>query len=182
MGAGCYLCELNYGTIPGKSAGDAVGACKLCGVLACLAHAIRNASRPAYTCGVCVPNLLAAAAVRNLGAGGTPPRPVSGGDDPSPDAPSSYARWALDVDDIEDVIGSLADDRWAWMRDDVEYLQKLLVDPYAPASLRAFAHPGADRARTLMAAAAAFATHLRLPPHELLPELQQVAVDVKRHA
>ena len=49
MGASCYLCERRYDTINGQIGGDAVGACKLCGVFACLAHGMRNANDPAFT-------------------------------------------------------------------------------------------------------------------------------------
>lgn len=181
MGAGCYLCALNYGGIPGQSTGDAVGACKLCGVLACLAHGLRNANRPAWICGCCAPNLLATAAIKHLGAGGSPPQPATGDDGTSPNAPSGYSQWALDINEIDDVIGSLADERWAWMQQDVAYLSRLLAEPETPEALRAFARHGADRARTLMAAAAALATQLRLPPEEMIPALQHVAQNVKRH-
>lgn len=182
MGAGCYLCELNYGTITGRSNGDAVGACKLCGVLACLAHGMRNANRPAYVCGCCVPNLLAVAAVQHLGAEGSSPERPPGDSEPSPDTPSEFTQWALEIRSVDDVIADPTDDRWAWIREDMEYLEKLLVDPEAPALLRAFARPDAYQARALMAAAAAIATKVALPPHEMIPVLQQVAQAVKRYA
>jgi len=183
MGAGCYLCELNYGTMPGKSAGDAAGACKLCGVLACLGHAIRDANRPAYLCGCCVPNLLAAAALNQLRAGDLPPdiAPPPADDEPSPDMPSGYAQWAVDISEVNDAINDLADDRWTWLRADMSYLSKLLEDADAkgPEEVRMFAHPEARRARSLMGAAAAFAVQLNLPPYELTPVLQVVAQDVR---
>jgi hypothetical protein len=179
MGASCYLCEQNYGTITGKDRADAVGACKLCGVLACLAHGIRNPNRPAYVCGCCVPNLLAVAAVKRSGSGESPTRTPPSDTEPSPDAPSGFSQWAREISKVEDVIGDLADEHWAWLRDDMEYLSRLFVNPRAPAALRAYARSDADQARALMAAAAAIATKMNLPAHEMIPVLQQVAQSVK---
>lgn len=180
MGAGCYLCEKKYDPIPGNRIGDAVGACKLCGVLACLAHGMRSASRPAYICGCCVPNLLAVAAVKHLGTGDSPLQPSPSGDKPSPDTPSGFSQWAIDISKVDDVISDLAHDRWKWLRDDTEYLSRLLGQPGSKVSaVLAFARPDADQARDLMAAAAAFATHLRLPPDEMILVLQQVGLDVR---
>lgn len=179
MGAACYLCELNYGTIPDHGRGDAVGACKLCGVLACLAHGVRNKSRPAYICGCCAPNLLTAAAHKAGGAAAPPARPPDAGD-PAGDLPSGFAIWARDIEDVSDVITDLADDHWAWLRDDMDYLSRLLAGTELPADLRAYARPEAARARVLMAAAAALAVRLELPERELLPELQRVALEVRR--
>ena len=182
MSAGCYLCEMNYAALTGRNIGDAVGACNLCGVLACLAHGMRDANRPAYVCGCCVPNLLAAAAVRLLDPVEMDPQTSPGDLQQLPDTPSRFSQWALDIDKVDDVIGDLADDRWAWIQQDMEYLLKLLVSPEAPAALRAFARPGADQARDLITAAAAIATKLNLPSHEMSPVLRQVAQGVRRYA
>jgi len=188
MSAACYLCELNYDTITGQSRGDAVGTCKLCGVLACLAHGMRNPNRPAYVCGCCVPNLLAAAAVRILGQGDSsvPRSPISpsapGDHDALPDPPSGFSEWALTIGAVDDVIGDLADDHWAWLHEDIAYLSKFLAAGDAPTALRAFAHPDAEPARVLMAAAVAIATKLNLPAHEMSPALQPVAQLVQLNA
>ncbi len=178
MGAGCYLCESGYGYIPDTAPGDAVGACKLCGVLACLAHGVRNKSRPAYVCGCCVPNLLAAAAALTLPMnppGGVPP-PTGQTDhgEPPGDQPSSFVRWTREVNQADDVIGDLAEPRWEQLRDRMAYFSRWLAGAEAPAILRGYSHPGAEQARILMAAAIAFASELELPGHELLPALQEV--------
>lgn len=180
MGAACYLCELKYGSIPGQSPGDAVGACKLCGVLACLAHGMRDKSRPAYVCGCCVVGLLTVAAGKKSGGAGAPPVRPPDDNGPSTDLPSGFSLWARDIDDVEDVIDDLADERWTWMRNDAAYLSGLLAGPDTPADLRAYARPGAAKARSLMAAAVALATQLNLPEHELLPALQRVVLEVRR--
>ncbi|WP_297649471.1 hypothetical protein [Hydrogenophaga sp.] len=184
MGAACYLCEHQYGLIPGQSAGDAVGACKLCGVLACLAHGMRDKSRPAYVCGCCVVGLLTVAAGKTSGgAGDSPagPGPGAGDDrDPTEGTPSGFAIWAQGIEDVEDLIGDLAEERWTWLRHDATYLSELLAGPDTPASLKAYARPGAARARALMGAAAALATQLNLPESELAPALQHVVQEVRR--
>jgi hypothetical protein len=177
MGAACYLCEMNYGTIPGHSPGDAVGACKLCGALACLAHGLRNGSRPAYICGCCLPNLLIAAATRQTGGKAAAPP----ADDPGPSSypPAGYTAWARDIDEVADVLGDPADDRWAWMRSDVEFLSRPFDAAEVPEELRGYARPGAAAARQLLGTAMALAVALRLPEHELLPALQ-VALELNR--
>lgn len=182
MGSGCYLCEQHYGTITGQVNGDAVGACKLCGVFSCLAHGIRNPNRPAYVCGCCVPNLLSVAAVSHLGHADTSPPPSPGDHDALPDTPSALSQWALSISAVDDVIGDFADDHWGWMHTDMAYLAKFLVGSEAPAELRTFARPDTSQARHLMAAAVAFATKLNLPLHEMNPVLQRVAQAVTRHA
>lgn len=173
MGASCYLCERRYDTINGQSQGDAVGACKLCGVFACLAHGMRNANDPAYVCGCCVPNLLTVAALWHLRGGDPPPQGSPGDRQPSPESPSGFAQWAPRISKLDDVITDIADDQWAWIHEDIEYLLKLIVDREAPAALRAFAGPEASVARNLMAAAIAIATKLDMPSHEMLATLQQ---------
>lgn len=173
MGASCYLCERSYNTINGQRTGDAVGACKLCGVLACLAHGSRNANDPAFVCGCCMPNLLTVAAAWHLGEGDTPPAPSPNDRQTSPRSPSGFAQMAPRISKLDDVIPDIAGDQWAWIHNDIEYLLKLLADREAPAALRAFAEPDAIVARTLMAAAIAIATKLNLPSDEMHPMLQQ---------
>lgn len=180
MGAACYLCEHQYGLIPGQSPGDAVGACKLCGVLACLAHGMRDKSRPAYVCGCCVVGLLAAAAGKTAGGKGDAPAGPRDDRDPTAGGPSGFALWAREVEEVEDVIDDLAGERWTWLRDDAAYLSQLLAGPETPVSLRGYARPGATRSRALMGAAAAFATQLNLPESELAPSLRLVVQEVRR--
>lgn len=182
MGAGCYLCEHQYGAIPEQDNGDAVGACKLCGVLACLAHGMRNPNRPAYVCGCCVPNLLAVAAVTRLGAGDAPPPTSPSDSEPPPTPPSDFSHWAADISNVDDVIADFANDSWAEIHHDIEYLSTFLADPAMPAALRAFAGSDAGQARALMAAAAAIASKLDLPPQEMNPVLRQVVQAVRRYA
>ena len=178
MSASCYLCELNFGVLTKYSQGDAVGACKLCGVLACLAHGIRDKNRPAYVCGVCIPNLLAVAARNRLGTGEGPPEIAPIPDEPAPEAPSGFVQWASTIESVSDVISDFDDDHWASIRKDMTYLSRLLASREAPPALRAFARPDADQARELMAAAAALATQLNLPPDEMIAALEQAVASV----
>ena len=81
MTASCYLCEKGgHETLPDTSVGDAVGACKLCGVLACLGHGQRDGGQPAYICGICLANLLAVASTKKISTAPptTPTRPSNG--------------------------------------------------------------------------------------------------------
>lgn len=178
MGAACYLCALGYGTIPDAFPGDAVGACKLCGVLACLAHGMRDKSVPAYQCGCCVVGLLATAARRQTGDDPpAPPAPPGGDGTPPPGSPPGFAIRAHSIDTVEDVIVDFSEPRWDGVRSDMAMLERDLAGAGAPAVLRAFSRPQAARARRLLAAAIAVAAKLELPGDEvpamvaaLLPE------------
>ena len=65
MGASCYLCETGITErIPNTDAGDAVGVCKVCSVLACLGHGFRDENYPRWICVICDASLLTVAAVQ----------------------------------------------------------------------------------------------------------------------
>lgn len=165
MAAGCYLCQKQYSEIPGQAAGDAVGSCKLCGVLACLAHGRRDPNRPAYICGCCVPNLLAAAATRRVDPDRVPP-------DMDP--------WARDVDMVKDVVPDFDGEDWSAVRTDIEFLSNQLSRA-APKALRPLVGAMNLREQQLMAAAIAIAVRLRLHADELIPTLQLLTAEVLQH-
>ena len=178
MTASCYLCvKGGYGTLPDTSPGDAVGACKLCGVLACLGHGQRDGGQPAYICGICLANLLAAASTKQIPTAPPkiPPRPPDGEKKPEPATTMGYAQWAALIDDPRDVIDDYDEQRWAAVRKDVDYLAGALSSSDLPQELRVFAGAELGRARVLMGAAVAIATKLSLPLEEMIPQLQQVA-------
>ncbi|TAM98173.1 MAG: hypothetical protein EPN40_06785 [Rhodanobacteraceae bacterium] len=79
------------------------------------------------------------------------------------------------------MIGDLVDDRWAWLQRDMESLSILFSATQVPAELSAFARQDAGRSRSLIAAAAAMAMALHLPPQEMIPVLQQVVQAVGIH-
>lgn len=183
MGAGCYLCELNMAVFPSTQAGDAVGACKLCGVLACSGHAQRNRNLPAYHCGICKPNVLAAAAVRQAPAAPPaippppPPPPTGGTRVAGTPTDAGYAQWAATIDDVTDVIDDFDSERWQALHADVDYLEGYLDSTDMPRELRVFGH--SRKARRLMATAAALATQLNMPVSEMTPVLALVAEAVR---
>ncbi|WP_411833413.1 hypothetical protein [Pseudoxanthomonas mexicana] len=125
-----------------------------------------------------MPNLLAAAAALALPAdqaGGAPPpagQPDQG--EPPGDQPSNFVRWSREVNQVDDVIGDLAEPRWEQLRGHMAYFSQQLAGAEVPVALRGYAYPDAEQARILMAAAIAFASELELPGHELLPALQEV--------
>ena len=186
MTASCYLCEKGgHETLPDTSVGDAVGACKLCGVLACLGHGQRDGGQPAYICGICLANLLAVASTKKISTAppttptlpsdGKPPQP-SGGDQTSEPAPiTGYALWAAGINGPRDVIDDYEEPRWASVRNDADYLARALSGSDLPQELRVFAGAELAQARVLMGAALAVATKLSLAPEEMIPQLQQVA-------
>lgn len=167
MAASCYLCEQGYDTIPERSTGDAVGACKLCGVLACLGHGMRNPNRPAYVCGCCVPNLLAAAAVHRV--------------DPAR-VPSDLAAWARDVVTVQDVIVDFDGDHWGGVRNRMESLLRIFARRDMADALQMFEQARPDASMSLLAAATAIAVTLNLPQDELLPVLRGVTQAVQVRA
>lgn len=181
MSAGCYLCEIKLGFVPGHSPGDAVGSCKLCGVFACLAHAYRNGGKPGYLCGCCVVNLLTVAATKKPPGGGAPPQPRGPKDPPQsdPSAPSGFAAWAEEVEEVADVIPDFAGKRWSSIRERTDYLTGYLGRPDGSAVRNLLAD--GEKARILMAAAIAIATEMRLPMEEMIPTLQQAMAAVLRY-
>jgi hypothetical protein len=186
MTASCYLCEKGgHSTLPDTSVGDAVGACRLCGVLACLGHGLRDGGQPAYICGICLANLLAAASTKQIPAAPPkiPPRTPDGKTPPPPDGEKKsepattmgYVRWATGMDDPRDVIEDYDEQRWASVRADADYIARALSRSDLPQELRVYAAAESERARVLMGAAVAIATKLSLPLGEMIPQLQPVA-------
>jgi len=185
MTASCYLCEKGINdTLPDTYVGDAVGACKLCGVLACLGHGLRDGGQPAYICGICLANLLAAASTKQiLTARPTiPPRPPDGNAPPpngerkpEPATTVGYVQWAAGIDDPRDLIDDYDEQRWASVRDDADYIARALSRQDLPRELRVFVGADLERARVLMGAAVAVATKLSLPLAEMIPQLQLAA-------
>ena len=178
MTASCYLCEKGgHETLPDTSVGDAVGACKLCGVLACLGHGLRDGGQPAFICGICLANLLAAASTKKISTAPpkTPTRPSDGDQKPEPATTTGYAQWAAVINDPRDIIDDYDEQRWASVRNDADYLAGALSSSDLPRELRVFAGAELAQARVLMGAAVAIATKLSLPPEEMIPQLQQVA-------
>lgn len=185
MTASCYLCEKGgHGTLPDTSIGDAVGACKLCGVLACLGHGQRDGGQPAYLCGICLANLLAAASTKQIPTAppkisprtpdGKTPQPPDGERKPEPATTMGYAQWVAGINDPRDVIGDYDEQRWASVRERADYVAGALSSSYLPPELRVFAGAELARARVLMGAAVAIADKLSLPLAEMIPQLQQV--------
>jgi hypothetical protein len=182
MSAGCYLCELKLGTIPLEEAGDAVGGCRLCGVFACRGHAIRDPKYPRFVCGVCLPNLLAAAAAKVAGTGGGSPKTVGPRppDGKQPPGMAAYDEFAGDIQSVEDVISDFGADRWKAIRNDVDYLARFVTQSDA-AIFRPFARVVTSQAALLMAAAIALATYLRLPEEQLIPALRESVMAARQH-
>lgn len=175
MTASCYLCaEGGRPTLPGKRAGDAVGACKLCGVLACLGHGQRDPGQPAFVCGICLANLLAAASTKQVPtAPPTPPTPPPGGGEKrEPAVGIAYAQWAAGINDPRDVIDDYDEHRWASVRHDADYLARALTGPVVPPELRMFDGAELEQARVLMGTAIAIATQLSLTFGEMIPPLR----------
>lgn len=185
MAASCYLCEKGgHATLPETSVGDAVGACKLCGVLACLGHGQRDDGEPAYQCGICIANLLAAASTTQISTARpkTPPRSSDDktpeppdGEKPKPATTTGYAQRAAGINDPRDIIGDYYGPRWASVREDADYLARALGGSDLPLELQWFAAAELGRARVLMGAALAIATKLSLPFEEMIPQLRPVA-------
>jgi hypothetical protein len=180
MTASCYLCQKGgYTTLPGTSVGDAVGACKLCGVLACLGHGQRDPGQPAYLCGICLANLLAAASARQVPTAPPtpppPPPPGGGGEKRELAVGILYAQWAAGINDPRDIIDDYDAQRWESIRKDADYLARALSGPDLPRELRAYSGAELGPARVLMGAALAIATKLSLPMEEMIPQLRPVA-------
>jgi len=74
--ASCYPCTMNAKLLASGVglAGDSIGCCRVCHVLACGHHAHRDAKVPQFICVECDPKLLAASAGANL----PPDNPLAG--------------------------------------------------------------------------------------------------------
>lgn len=67
MSATCYLCDGGCSVIPRTKAGDALGTCQSCSILACSAHAQRDSSYPRWVCCLCDASLLVASGISASG-------------------------------------------------------------------------------------------------------------------
>ena len=63
MPTSCYCCHAGHKKIPNTILGDVLGSCENCSILACAAHAQRDASYPRWICVLCDTSLLAAASL-----------------------------------------------------------------------------------------------------------------------
>ena len=59
----CYACHSGTGIIPGTSATNVLGSCKICCILTCSRHAQRDPHYPRWICVLCDPTLLTGAAI-----------------------------------------------------------------------------------------------------------------------
>lgn len=166
MAASCYLCLRGlHATIPGRTTGDAEGACRNCGALACGGHGYRDPSIPIYSCMLCRIGSIALAA-----AGG------SGGDladlPPSvrPPGDSPLTAAARRIRDVADFTG--ADDAEAWegmLGAQAREWRDALRDVPATDAVAAWPRRLPAERRALLGWAYAMADHFGIPDHELLP-------------
>jgi hypothetical protein len=148
-----------------------------------LGHGLRNRGGPAYICGICLANTLAAASTSHLStappkpspppAGGKPPPPPDSGKR-EPATATGYAQLAAGINDPRDLIDDYDEQRWASVRQGADYLARALGGPDMPQELRVFASAGLERSRVLMGAAVAIATELGLSTEEMITQLQPV--------
>ena len=171
MGARCYLCAFGHTQHVDEAPDDeAIGACKLCGILACRGHGKRNPNRPAWHCVLCMPALVTTAGIVRSNA----TDPVR---DVLKDAQPDLVADARQIDSVDDFL-----DRYGYDGDSP--VRALVSDAQDLAS--AWRHqdwePGFAHARwmgatpapalAMVAFGVLLADRLALPEHELMPVLR----------
>ena len=113
MTASCYLCAIGNKTIPNTDGGDAVGVCKLCNVLACQGHAVRDANYPRWICVLCDLTLLTVAAVLQSGDESAQRAVLS-------DVSEEMIRAARSIRSARQYFRNRPRDSWGWIQDAAE--------------------------------------------------------------
>jgi hypothetical protein len=172
MAATCYLCAIGHKTIPNTQAGDAVGACKICGVLACQGHGVRDASYPRWICVLCDLTLLAVAAV------------LQGGDENAQaalrDVSEEVVRAARSIRSARQYFEGRAKDSWWWIAAAAEEYRHLPPSALDAATSRMW-RGLTDDGRELMGCALAIVDRLEVPDAELIAPLRGVRAGAAPH-
>jgi hypothetical protein len=113
MTASCYLCAIGNKTIPNTDAGDALGVCQLCNVLACRGHAVRDANYPRWICVLCDLTLLTVAAVLQSGDEGAQRAALS-------DVSEEVIRTARSIRSARHYFRNRPRDSWGWIEQAAE--------------------------------------------------------------
>jgi len=109
MTASCYLCAIGNKTIPNTDAGDAVGVCQICNVLACQGHAVRDANYPRWICVLCDLTLLTVAGVLQSGDEGAQRAALS-------DVSEEVIRAARSIRSARQYFRNRPRDSWGWIQ------------------------------------------------------------------
>ena len=172
MTASCYLCAIGNKTIPNTDGGDALGVCKLCNVLACQGHAVRDANYPRWICVLCDLTLLTVAAVLQSGDESAQ-RAVLG------DVSEEMIRAARSIRSARQYFRNRPRDSWVWIQDAAEEsggLPASALDGELARTWRAMSDDGQEMIRCALA----IVDKLDLPDPELIGILRGVRAGVAR--
>lgn len=163
MPGSCYLCDVGYQRIPGAATGDSLGTCKSCSVLACSAHAVRDANYPRWVCVICDANSLTASAIA-----------VSGGPSLGNTLSVLVSSGMLTEDRTFDSLESflIAQPQMAWVRNQLGIVLDEAPRRFTTNATEPFWFGLTDEGRRLIAAAIAIVERLRLPPTEMVEALR----------
>jgi len=113
MTASCYLCAIGNKTIPNTDAGDALGVCQICNVLACQGHGGRDANYPRWICVLCDLTLLTVAGVLQSGDEGAQRAALS-------DVSEEVIRAARSIRSARQYFRNRPRDSWGWIQSAAE--------------------------------------------------------------
>src|SRR6185369_2552992 len=113
MTASCYLCAIGNKTIPNTDAGDALGVCQICNVLACQGHAVRDANYPRWICVLCDLTLLTVAGVLQSGDEGAQRAALS-------NVSEEVIRAARSIRSARQYFRNRPRDSWGWIQSAAE--------------------------------------------------------------
>lgn len=172
MTASCYLCAIGNKTIPDTEAGDAVGACKVCGVLACQGHAVRDATYPRWICVLCDLTLLTVAAILQSGDEDAQQAALRG-------VSEEVVRSARAIGSARQYFQRRAEGSWSWLpkaADDYRGLPASALEGVASRMWRRLPDDGQE----LMRCALAIVDKLKIADDEMPEMLRHVRAGVVR--
>jgi len=173
MSASCYLCATGHSaTIPNTAAGDAVGVCQVCGVLACQGHGIRDANYPRWICVICDPSLLAVAALLQSDSKSAQ-QALTG-------VPEALIPAARTIRSAREYFDARSNDSWWWVVDDARSIAEAL--PMDDRTLGPLLSSLSPDGRLLLSCALAIADRLKLEDEELIPLLRQLRSGTRAYA
>jgi hypothetical protein len=172
MAATCYLCAIGHKTIPNTQAGEAVGVCKVCSVLACRGHGVRDANYPRWICVLCDLTVLTVAAVLQSGDEGAQQAALR-------DVSEEVIRTARSIRSARQYFEGRPMDSWSWIADAAGEYRQLPLSALDGATSRMWRGLTGD-GQEMMRCALAIVDRLEVPDAELIEILRRVRAGVAR--
>ena len=171
MSSMCYLCASGHSTvIPGTHAGDAVGVCKTCHILACQGHGVRDVNFPRWICVLCDANLLAVAAIVQTSAAGAQSSLLS-------DVSDTLIAAAKLIRSVRRYFAGRPSDSWNWVEEQAgSYVERMSLA--GDDELQRIWKSLRTENKLMLGSALAMVKKLELPDHGLINLLRRLRARV----